>query len=422
VQKMMRNFYNAALIATSPLWVPLYCLHMARRGRAKSVPQRFGVGTGCLQRCDVWVHAVSFGEMLAARPIVNKLSQLREEARLCLSTVTDTGYEAARKNFPGRQLFYLPVDLPFIVRKFFRAIEPKILVIMETEIWPNLVWEAKRAGVGVILANGRLTERSFRRFSRFGWVFRDVFSKIDYVACQTEVDAERFKKLGVSEEKVQVVGNVKYDYPEPDRDKARGLRAELGLEEHFTIVAGSTHEGEEEAVLEAFLALKKIVPDAHLIVAPRHVDRAGEVVSLIKSKGMRGKRRSEHKGEEFDVLVLDTMGELFTFYGVGDVAFVGGSLVPIGGHNLGEPALWGVPVLFGSHTFKCRDMAQGLITCGGGMEVEDTNSFREALLSLARDEKLRENMGERAREFMLANRGATEKTVEIILEMMEGGK
>ncbi|RMG01945.1 MAG: 3-deoxy-D-manno-octulosonic acid transferase, partial [Nitrospirae bacterium] len=333
-------------------------------------------------RRRVWVHAVSVGESIAARPLVRAL---RDETEVFFSTVTDTGREVAG-GFIGddHHLFYLPFDLSFSVRSVVSKIKPSLLIVMETEIWPSLLTVPPMMGVPVVMVNGRISDKSFDNYMRFRFLIRKVISRVSRFCMQSEGDAERIIAIGAPPERVTVTGNLKFDSgsPPPVPDWAASMPKPL-------IVAGSTHPGEEELVIEAFKRLKSTHPSLSLIIAPRHPERAEEVEKLLKEAGFDYSRRTELKeGSTPDLVILDTVGELGGVYGAGDICIVGGSFVPRGGHNILEPASFGKVILTGHH-MENFPLSEEFFSRGGAYRVRAEELF-EKIDSLLKDRKMRE--------------------------------
>jgi 3-deoxy-D-manno-octulosonic-acid transferase len=369
---------------------------------------------------SIWIHAVSVGEVLAARPLVAALKARFPGRRVVLSTTTLTGHEVARKGALGADgLFFAPFDWPGPVRRALARLDPSLLVLVETEIWPNLIHEAKRHGARVALANGRLSKGSHTGYRRIRAFLRRVLEDVDLFLMQGEPHAERIRDLGAPADRVRVTGNLKYDAldapapPEalvallaPERRRGRPL-----------LVAGSTVAGEEELVLEAFRLVLERSPDANLVLAPRHPERFDSVPPLVRAAGLRCARRTTlEPGVVGDgqVVLLDTIGELAQVYPLASVVFVGGSLVPRGGHNLLEAAVAGKPVLVGPHMHNFQEMARQFLAEGALVEVRSAEDLAREATSLLLDAERRHKIGERARALVIENRGALERTVEAL--------
>jgi 3-deoxy-D-manno-octulosonic-acid transferase len=368
---------------------------------------------------SVWIHAVSVGEVLAARPLVAALKERLPGWRVVLSTTTPTGNAIAAKSVRADGLFYAPFDWPRPVRAALAAIGPALLVLVEREIWPNLIHESHRRGTRVAIVNGRLSERSFSRYRLLGAFLRRVLGEVDLFLMQAPPHAERIRALGAPPARVQVTGNLKFDAAETPRP-SEDLESRLGpaARNHRPLfVAGSTTAGEEELVLEAFGRVLERVPGAALLVAPRHPERFDLVPSLVAARGLRCLRRSslEPGGwRDEEVVLLDTLGELAPVYALADVVFVGGSLVPSGGHNILEPAAVGRPVIVGGHMENFQEIADQFRAAGALVQVADAKELGDAVAALLLDESRRRELGEQGRRLVESNRGAVRRTVDAL--------
>jgi 3-deoxy-D-manno-octulosonic-acid transferase len=368
---------------------------------------------------SIWIHAVSVGEVLAARPLVPVLRERFPRHRLFLSTTTMTGNEVARKSVRGVDgLFYAPFDFPHPVRSALDVLNPSLLVLVETELWPNLIHEARRRGTRVALVNGRLSSRSFPRYRRVKRLLRPVLSEVDLFLMQGEVHAERARDLGAPPERVQVTGNLKYDAVEPGRLPERLARLiQGGAEPRPLWVAGSTVGGEEELVLAAFHRVRERVPRARLLVAPRHPERFASVAPLVEAAGFRCLRRSALDPlawRDGEVLLLDSLGELAQVYALASVVFVGGSLVPAGGHNILEPAVAGRAVVVGPHMENFQEIAEQFRGEGALVQVASPDELAREVSALLVDAERRRGLGERARALVSRNRGAVSRTADAL--------
>jgi len=367
----------------------------------------------------IWVHAVSVGETLAVAGLVGEIMRRFPSQPICLSHVTPTGRAVGEGRIPGvAGRFYLPLDWKWAARRVFDRLQPRLLIIAETEIWPNLLAVASERGTLVALVNARLSDRSLAGYRRFRFLFRDALAAIDVVFAQTERDADRFRQLGVPPEKVCVASNLKFDAQPPQLGEFPRL-ARRALEEAGrgpVLVAGSTMAGEEPLVLRAWDRIRERFPSAMLILAPRHPQRFDEVTRLLRSRGCRFVRRSEldplNPGVRFaeaEVVLLDTVGELAGVFELADAAFVGGSLVPTGGHNVLEPAFWAKPVLFGVHMHHFRDIAEQFLAEGAAFQVKDADDLANRTSELFADARFREEMGNRAKRLLENGSGATKR-------------
>lgn len=419
---LARFFYTALIYLLMPM-VVLRLLWRARRAPAyaRRWGERFGFGPALPRgQAAIWVHSVSVGETLAAIPLIRSLQQRYPAARLVVTTMTPTGSERVRAAFGDSvHHVYAPYDLPGAVRRFLRRTDPALVIIMETELWPNILHACGRSGVPVVLANARLSARSAAGYGRFAPLVKDMLAKVTVVAAQTGDDGQRFLALGLEPQRLQVTGNIKFDL-EVDaarRQRAAALAAQWrGAAGRRVWLVASTHEGEDAIVLDAFDRVLRQHPDTLLVLVPRHPERFDEVAGLCRERGLGLVRRSTGAapGAADQVLLGDTMGELADFFGACDVAFVGGSLVATGGHNLIEPAAWAVPVLSGPSLFNFSEMA-GLLQAAGGMAIcSSAPELAAAVERLLGDPEGRVAMGERARGVAEANRGAMARLLDVI--------
>lgn len=432
--------YNALLFLTAPLLVLVFVYKAIVHGKTRrGLAQQLGFyARDELTRCltgspRLWIHAVSVGETMAAAGLVKALREELPEAALVVSTTTDTGQETARKQLTAADaLIYFPLDFSPCVRSSVQILRPDVFVMIETELWPNVLHRLKQTGAATLLANGRMSDRNVRTWRFLRPFLRWLYDQVDVFAMRSDYDADRLLEQGIPPPRVFVTGEMKMDHPLeklPPEDRA-ALREELGVSaDEQLVVAGSTHPGEEEKVLEAFWRLRMEHPKTRLLLAPRHLERVDEVASLIESQGFRPLRRTEltHPGEtapaasgEDAVLLLDTMGELARLYGACDLAYLGGSLVARGGHNVLEPAIQGRPVLFGPHMQNFRSLADLLQTHGVAWEVRDPADLaRRAGELLGNPEELR-RVEERAAAAIEQNRGATRRNAQLIAKLAAG--
>ncbi len=417
----MRTFYSVIWY----LLLPFLFLRLWLRGRqAPAYRQRWkermawGYRPGTLKN-SLWVHAVSVGETLAAVPMIERLLADYPQMPLLVTTTTPTGSERVKALFGDRVTHvYCPWELPTALNRFLRAFDPKMVIVLETELWPNLCAAAKRHGARLMLMNGRLSEKSYRGYSKFPRLVRPMMARFDALAVQTPVERERYVALGAWPERVHAIGSVKFDMTLDDtvRQGADALRAMIG--ERPVWIAASTHPGEDEPVLAAHKALLETAPQTLLVLVPRHPERFDGVAQLIRQQGLGLARRSKQDTVTADtqVYLADTMGELLMLFGVADVAFVGGSLVPVGGHNLLEPAGWGKPVLTGPHLHNFTAISNLLDDAGALTLVDNADALAIALQALFRYPDQRQRQGQAAAAVVEANRGALEKGLKLISE------
>jgi 3-deoxy-D-manno-octulosonic-acid transferase len=376
----------------------------------------------------VWIHGASVGEMGVIAPFLAQLRALMPEKSIVLSTMTATGQKRAGEIFSNKAagIFFLPLDFWSAQRLAVRRINPCALILTETELWPNLIRQCQKQNVPVFLVNARLSARSFKYYHPLRFLFGPLLNPLQLIACQSREDADRYLALGVRRDIVTVTGNLKYDGikgPVSLTEKQE-LRKDFGLSpEDLVFAAGSTREGEELLVLEAWQEVQnqksKIKNQKiKLIIAPRHPGRFTEVEKLLDSQNLNyGKRSGQKNGKtstNFDILLLDTIGELVSAYAASDLAFVGGSLVPVGGHNPLEPSALGLPVIFGPHMFNAKESAEGLLACGGAVQVKDAEELKTALIDLLDNEQKRLSTGAKARILVDSKRGVSRATAELV--------
>ncbi len=415
----MRWLYTLVLY----LLAPLVMLRLLWRSlRAPDYRRRWGERFGFYRQEtldeSVWVHAVSVGEVQAAVPLIEALLARQPPLRLVVTTTTPTGSQRVREMFGSDvEHVYVPYDLPRAVRNFLRRYRPRIAVIMETELWPNLFDGCRRLRIPVVVANARLSERSARRYSRVLSLFRETIRNVTVIAAQGKADAARFRTLGVDPATLRITGSIKFDMKLPAslREQAEVLRRQLGTDRPVWIAA-STHEGEDEQVLDAFARIRASLPDCLLMLVPRHPERFSRVASLCRRRGFTTVLRSSNElcEQDTDIYLGNTLGELSLLYAAADVAFVGGSLVPVGGHNLLEPAALGIPAVTGPHTFNFQEITQMLLDVKGVRQVRDAEELASCVEALLCDANLRHAMGQRGLKLVERNRGALEKLLNII--------
>jgi 3-deoxy-D-manno-octulosonic-acid transferase len=420
---MMYGVYTLALGAAVAGYLPAALARRLTTGVPLNLRERLGLGAPAAPATPVgWVHAVSVGEAIAAAPLLDGLRRAYPALPLVVSTVTETGARVVRERFAGLATHrYFPLDFPPITRRVIGSIAPAFFVCMETELWPNTLRALAARGVPTMIANGRLSDRSFRRYRLVRGPMKRVLGDIGVFGMQSAEDARRVIALGAPAERVVVTGNLKTE-PLADPAGATDLwHRLLGLGADQSVwVAGSTHRGEEEAVLEAHCRALRDTPGLALVLAPRHPERVGEVIGVLKGRGLAAVRRSDlpAKRSPGAVIVLDTVGELAQLYAIADVVFVGGSLVPLGGHNMLEPALRGKPVLFGPHTHNFREAASVLVSSGGGRVVHDAGELGTELERFLADAGLRARLGAAGRDAVVARHGAVRATLELIAQYL----
>lgn len=426
--------YNVLLLLASPVIVlVLLAKKRCRRGlrqRLGLLPHAFLRRVEAGPRRILWVHAVSLGEAVAAVPLVRELHRRYPDYRLVVSTVTETGREAVEQRLEGIAAHcYAPLDFPWVVSKVVRCLNPAMFVFVETELWPNLLRTLARRGVPAVLVNGRLSSRSFRRYRIIRPLLRRMLAAVTLCLMQSERDAGRIVELGAPSDRVFRTGNIKFDQPLPDEKIGPGSltrRTIVVAEQEHLIVAGSTHAGEEEQLLACYQHLQREVPSLVLLLAPRHIERAADVEAAVRARGLGAVRRSTLDLEQAPaqpriprVIILDTRGELALVYRHAALSFVGGTLVPVGGHNLLEPAVWGKPVFFGPYTDHCAEVAELLLKAGGGRRVRNGEELAGAMAGLLREPSALRTMGAAARHVVMENQGALERSLKHIGGILE---
>lgn len=406
------------LIIVRLLWRSLKAPAYARRWA-----ERFGLASlDSTQRSQkgrwLWVHAVSVGESIAAAPLIRKLRAEHPELPIVVTTMTPTGSERVREMFGSDVCHvYAPYDHPLAVLNFLRRFQPHTLVIMETELWPNIIHYTKAAGGRVIIANARLSEKSARGYEKFPKLGKPMLQQIDCIAAQAENDALRFRRLGVAQQQLSITGSIKFEIDVPENLEQRSaVLADLIEGERPILIAASTREGEEEKVLLAYKACLNKIPDLLLILVPRHPERFRAVAKLVQERGLTLVKRSDNSAvsELCNVFLGDSMGEMLSYFSISDVAFVGGSLVPTGCHNVLEPAALGKPVLVGPSQFNFQTICEQLEEAGALQSVADEQALAKAIMHLFDDAALRQRMGDAGRAVIQQNRGALQRSFEIV--------
>jgi len=421
------SLYSLLLFLTLLVSSPWWLLEMLRHGKYRTGWQeRLGAVPQRLLRQDgqpvIWFHAVSVGEVLAISHVVEELKKQLPGWRIVVSTTTDTGQRLARQRFGEDNVFYLPLDLAFAVRAYMRALRPKLLVLAESEFWPNLLRWARRSGASIAVVNARVSDRSLPGYLRFRNLLRRVMQNIDLFLAQSEEDARRLVQIGAAAERVHVSGNLKFEVKPPARSAITQPLRETIQRESMTpvLVAGSTLEGEEAMLLETFRQVLQLYPSAWLVLAPRHPERFEAAASLIESAGLRFQRRSQWNQASplaGGVFLLDSIGELAALYEFADLAFVGGSLVPRGGHNVLEAAQFGKAILVGPHTENFRDIVE-IFYRADALRIVTPQTLASTVLQLLENHDERAALGRRALEVLRSQQGATDKTVGAILRLL----
>jgi 3-deoxy-D-manno-octulosonic-acid transferase len=401
--------------------VPLFPIFlMVRKGRfserlALTLPRT------SLERGNIWIHALSVGEVISALPLIESLKLHYPDKDIVFTVTTSRGMAVAVAELRSkvRTLITMPIDLWWCIRRVVYYVKPSIFVLVETDVWPGLIDYLSKRGIKSILVNGRISPRTFKSYSRFSFFARKMFKLFDSCLMQSDLDRERLISVGIDPNKVTTVGNIKYDrdWVPMGQEERRNWSNLLRLQHEDLIwVAGSTHRGEDETLMGVFARLQPSFPTLRLIIAPRRIELSREILRHAQSMGLSAVLKTEilKNNGTYHILVVNTLGELDRIYGIAQVSFVGGSLVPIGGHNLLEPASFGCPVLFGPHIFNFVFMSESLVETGGGLRVQDGDELYEAMKVLLEDAELRSKMGSLAREFVEKNRGALERVVSHI--------
>lgn len=428
----MYSLYSVLVLALAVVASPWFVYQALRyRKYVGSLGQRMGylpISFNIDADESIWIHAVSVGEVLTARPLISDLKRRYPHLRLFLSTTTMAGQQLARRSVQDVDaVFYFPFDLGIFVRRTLDLVRPRLFIMMETEIWPNLLRECRARGVKTAVVNGRLSARSFPRYRMVRPMMARVLDHVDRFLVQSEESARRFIDLGADPARVVVTGSLKFDSLDLSstavqaRSRDRVLRYFRVPASRPVFVAGSTMKGEETPVLRAFRRVRAAAPNTLLVLAPRHPERFGEVEQLVRAEGWKTARRSDlavDSEPRVDVVILDTIGELATVYQIGTVVFVGGSLVATGGHNILEPAVFGKPIVFGPHMENFAEIAEAFVTNGAGVQLAGDAELDEALVELMGDPVRRARLGAAARALVEANRGAKEKSVTVLADLL----
>ncbi len=413
----MRLLYTLFFLLLLPFIVArLWWKGRKNPGYQQRLAERFGFFVPPSQRGGIWVHAVSVGETLAALPLIEQLLQRYPQFPITVTTTTPTGSERVRAALGSRVFHvYSPYDLPLCVANFLRRVQPRLCLIMETELWPTMVATNARFGVKTMVVNARLSARSARGYRRFSCLTKPMLQQLDGIAAQQSTDARRFLRLGANSAIVHVTGSIKSDVKTTDAQRCAGqtLRASLG-HDRYVFIAASTHDGEETLILSAFAQLKTQHREAVLILVPRHPERFAPVTLLAQQTEMRVASRAQNNSDrDTDIVIGDTMGELMAMYAASDAAFIGGSLVPRGGHNLLEPAAWGLPLIQGPHTFNFAVLTKQFFKANAVTIVQNDAQLLSAML-LFSDKSQREVWGQRALAELQRQRGALPRVISLI--------
>jgi len=423
---MLRYFYSLLFYLVFPLvLVRLAWRSVKEPAYAQRWLERFGFCRPVTEQLLIWVHSVSAGETIAAVPLIRKLQAKYPELTFVVTTMTATGSERVDALL-GSSVYhmYAPYDLPDMVNRFLHRTRPKMLIIIDTELWPNIIYQCHKRNIRTLLVNGRLSPQSAKGYGKVAALTRGMLDRMTHIATQSRSQAERFVSLGLSPQKLTVTGSIKFDLKIPaDLSERRTvLQIKIG-DGRLVVIAASTHEGEEEILLDAYQKICRNFPQMLLIIAPRHPDRFEGVTKLCLNRKLKVVRHSEGVScsQDTDILVADSMGELLYFYSASDIAIVGGSLVPVGGHNMMEAAVFGLPIIMGPHRFDVHDIAQSFVEANALEEVHDSSDLADVIERLSSDKNLRDEMGQSALKVMQENTGALDKVVTLIEHHLPDG-
>ena len=429
--------YNVLWLLVFPAVILYLALRRSLTGKYRqNLGPRLGVGLKALTRPIrgevIWVHALSVGEVLSVVSLVHTLRKEFPNYKILISTTTESGQHVARQKLTSLDchFLYMPLDFWWLMQRTVKSIGASLFVLVETDLWPNLFWCLARAATPIILVNGRLSNRSFPRYRLWRSFFSQAFNTIDVFSMQSQEDARRVEMLGVEVAKIRVTGNLKFDQPmvkNAAQEREELIRELEWIQPSLTWVAGSTHPGEEDIILRVYSRLRQEVSDLCLILAPRNQQRFEEVFKLALQSGWQTLLRSQldagkGRGAQMDVLILDTIGELAHFYSLGDFAFVGGSLVPLGGHNPLEAVQRGLPVVFGPHMENFRDIASILTESGGGFQIADENKLFAQLRAWLTEPAVAKEQGQKAQQALQLHQGAVGRNLEVIRSILGTGK
>jgi 3-deoxy-D-manno-octulosonic-acid transferase len=412
--------YDLIFVLAAFVYLPKY---LFRRKFHAGLWQRLGFfPEGAKFNRPIWIHAVSVGEAMAIRSLLEGLKERYPQKQFVISTVTATGNKVVQGMVQAKdRVIYLPLDLSFIVDSVIKRINPALFIIVETEIWPNLIRCLYKRKIPVITVNGRISNASFRGYSCIRPLFRPTLRKIGIFCVQSETDLSRLKYLGVDAEKIKVTGNMKFDIKPPKESAGYRQSLRLNLEDRL-LVAGSTHPKEEEIILNVYKGLLRQYPALRLLIAPRHPERVDKVSELIKDFGFQPSRVSllaKEKPLSGAIFILDTVGELSSFYAIADIVFIGGSLVEKGGHNILEPAYFAKPILFGPHMFNFRDIADLFLRDHDVLLVRNARELESRIQALLESDSLAKDLGHSAKEILIANQGATLRNLGYISKIVD---
>lgn len=411
----MLSIYNIFSVIAVISYSPFILLKKGPEDRSAFVRERFGMSE--YVKTNIWVHAVSVGEVAASLPFLKALKKEFPGKKIALSTTTYTGQKIARDRFPeADRIMYIPMDAPFCTRRVVGLLRPEIFITVETELWPGLFQALKKSGSRIVILNGRISEESLKGYKKIRFFMRQVLSYVDYLYMQGEKDAERIQALGAPAEKTGVMGNFKFDM----EDHSRSPLPWLDMVRGDIFLAASTHRGEEEMILDAYSSIIKTHPGATLILAPRHPERFSAVAELVERRGIQYIRRTDlkdHSSAMPPVILLDTIGELSSVFSKVSIAFIGGSLVPAGGHNILEPAYWAKPILFGPYMGNFP-IAGEFFETSAALQVTSAEEIAEQVNNLLVHREKSESMGRKAREIVDRNTGAVKRAIDLVRRLL----
>src|SRR3989338_873260 len=427
----MYLLYNL-LLTVSIILILGWCFLIWARGKyGRGFWQRMGyysdeIKMGLINQSPIWIHAVSVGEVIASTSLIKSLRKEYPYIKIILSTVTDTGQQIAKEKIKEADyIIYFPFDFSWSVKRALNTINPIICIIMETELWPNFLREANKKAIPVAVINSRISERSFKRYRMISLFMKNVLESVTLFSMQTEDDAKRAIALGADKRNARVSGNIKYDneFKEIEEENVKEIKNTLGVNNSDRIfIAGSTHPGEEEIIIRLYSNILKNYSDFRLVIAPRHIDRVGEVEEIVKRKGLASVRKSEIRNPKSEIqnpiIILDTIGELGSLYSIADIVFVGGSLIPHGGQNILEPAFYKKPVIFGKYMMNFQEIAKEMILSGGGIQVNNEEDLIREVGGLLNNKKKMIEIGEKGYQVIMKNRGALQKNLELIKDII----
>ncbi len=429
--RFILTLYSLSYAFLLILYLPFYVFRSRREGRKLHLVERAGLLPESLRRTEhdagkprIWIHAVSVGEANVIKPLIEAL---RPFAHLYISTTTETGQKLGRKLYPDEPLFYFPLDWGWSCRRYLKAVRPQLVLVAETEIWPNFLFQAAKSRIPVVLVNGRISDRSFARYRKVRRLLAPSLRLIRTFCMQSKQDKQRITELGAPTDRVIRVGNLKYDYelrPDPDKQQmVQTLAAVLRPDSSSLVwVCGSTREEEEEKLVDVYLALKNEFPALRWMIAPRHPHRSEEIAALLRARGLQPALRSKlGAGENTEVLVLDTIGELAYLYQIADLVFIGGSLVTWGGHNIIEAASFGKPITFGPYMQNFREIADTFLQAYAAVQVSSKEELVSRSKDLLQDPAARKWLGDNARRVARENQGAVKHTVEVVKGVLGAG-